>query len=204
MNYDEFIYKMIKLLMSWGTWNDSIELFFGGHKYLPCDNGAGKYKDLNNVMVTEMAEEEIAWSEGWPEGTEININLNGQLVNMFDSGILVTDLGDMSFYNRTDEYLIRSELQDEFRDTYDREEIMIRPEDFDLPSELEFDSADEYAKFIETEIERAEQEYIRDLSGEVECDNILEVEIAELCNRYELSYIVQDANLLIGHEIKSN
>ena len=95
---------------------------------------------------------------------------------------------------------IRIEKKEEFREEYDEEEIQIHPEAYGFPSELEFDSADEYKEFIEAELNKAENDFIENMSGTIEYDNDLEAEICELCIKYDLSYEFTGDGLYIGHD----
>lgn len=225
MKYDEFIYELIKLLMSWGTWKDSVKIIYGDNIYAPCqmppktsdkffdyeeymqrskvyDEMVEKsiYRGLKNVVVSKLDDDNKAFLNRWDDDCEMFIELNGPLVNLFEYGILETNLSDLPLVKKIEAYQKRKEYQEAFRDEYDEEEIQINPELFGLPSELEFDSADEYREFIEAELNKAENEFISNLSGIIIYDNDLEAEICDLCINYGLSYECTGWGLYIGHD----
>lgn len=225
MKYDDFIYEFIKLLMSWGTWKDSVKIFYKNKVYSPCqmqkaqqnkffdfedyerrlkiyeaDVEKSIYRDLKNVIISDMTDEDKAFTDRWPERCEMFVEFNGPLNNLFEFGILETDLSDLPMSRKMEAYQERETYQEEFHEQYDEEEIRINPEEYGFPSELEFDSADEYSEFIEDEISKAEHEFISNLSGTIEYDNDLEAEICELCIKYDLSYEFTGDGLYIGHD----
>lgn len=224
MKYDDFIYEFIKLLMSWGTWKDSVKIFYKNKVYSPCqmqkaqqnkffdfedyerrlkiyeaDVEKSIYRDLKNVIISDMTDEDKAFTDRWPERCEMFVEFNGPLNNLFEFGILETDLSDLPMSRKMEAYQERETYQEEFHEQYDEEEIRINPEEYGFPSELEFDSADEYSEFIEDEISKAEHEFISNLSGTIEYDNDLEAEICDLCIKYDLSYSFVGDGLYIGH-----
>lgn len=225
MQYDEFIYEFIKLLMSWGTWKDSVKIFYGNKKYAPCqmpkssssklfdfedyerrlkiyeeDIEKSVYRDIKNVIVSNMDDSEKEFKSRWTDACEMFIEFNGPLNNLFSYGILETDLSDLPLGRRIKAYQERERYQEEFHEEYDEEEIKYHPEEYGFPSELEFDSADEYNEFFEAEMNKAEQEFIKNMSGTIEYGNDLEAEICDLCIKHGLSYDFTGDGLYIGHD----
>ena len=130
----------------------------------------------------------------------IYIEFNGSLNNLFEFGVLETDLSDLPLSRKMEAYQERKEYQEAFRDEYDLEEIRINPEKYGFPSELEFDSADEYKEFIEAELNKTENEFIENMSGTIKYGNELEAEIGSLCIKHDLSYEFTGDGLYIGHD----
>ena len=94
---------------------------------------------------------------------------------------------------------------EEFESIYNEEDIKENPEEFGLPSSMEFDSADEYELFLDAAIQELineeEKKFIEDMTGNVTYDNDLEAEICDLCIKYDLSYKYVDSSIYIGHEL---
>lgn len=224
MNYENFVYDLIQLLVSWGMWKDSIKILYGEKCYCPCrmikstsdklwdyedycrryeiyqaDIERSVYRDLKNVVVSEMTDEEKTFQGRWDAECEMYVELNGPLNNLFEYGILVADLADLPLSRKQEMYSEREELQEQFREEYDVEEIRIDPEEYGIPSELEFDSADEYDAFFENELQRLESEFVANLTGKIEFNNELEAEICDLCINHGLSYSFTGDSLIIGH-----
>jgi len=225
MQYEDFIYELIKLLMSWGTWKDSVKILYGNKVYSPCrmpESTSKKYfdfedfvrrktvfeaekeksmfRDIKNVLISEATEKDLEFRERWPEKCEMSIELNSPLCDLFGYGVLTVDLSDLPLDRKIKAYEEHEELQEKFHEEYDEEEIQIDPEEYGIPSELEFDSADEYKEFLEGELNKAENDFITNLTGKITYDNDLEAEICELCIDYGLSYSGGDAYLFIGHD----
>lgn len=147
-----------------------------------------------------MCDADKAFASSWPEGCEMFIEFNGPLNNLFEFGSFETDLEDLPYHRKYEAYQEREKYQEEFSEEYDQEEIQNHPEEYGLPSELEFDSADEYREFIEVELNKAENEFIENLSGTIEYDNTLEAEICDLCIKHGLSYRFTGDGLYIGYD----
>lgn len=225
MKYEEFIYQLIKLLMSWGTWKDSVKIFYGNNIYAPCqmpkstssklfdfegyerrlkiyeaDVEKSVFIDLKNVVVSSVNDSGKEFKNRWPDKCEMFVELNGPLNNLFTFGILETDLSDLPLSRKIEAYQDRDKYQKEFHEEYDEEEIQNYPEEYGFPSGLEFDSADEYKEFMEEELIKAEDDFIENMSGVIEYDNDLEAEICKLCIRHDLSYDFTGDGLYIGHD----
>ncbi len=225
MKYDEFIYEFIKLLMSWGVWKDSAKINYGRIIFSPCqmpestsdqfydyedyckrkavfeaDKERNAFRDLQNVVISETTETDIEFQSDWPERCEMLIEFNGPLNNLFSYGILETDLCNLPLGRRIEAYHEREKYREEFHEEYDVEEIQNHPEEYGFPSELEFDSSDEYKEFFEAEMNKAEQEFIENMSGTIEYGNNLEAEICDLCIKHGLSYDFTGDGLYIGHD----
>lgn len=208
MNYEDFLYELIRLLADWGTWNGSIEIFYDGKKYKACENKS-EFRDLANVSVNNIDESDEFFINNWPDKCEMAINLNGALVNLFEYGVLVVDVSDLPFekkeevYNNS--YGSTNDYMEEFEAMYNEEDIRENPEEFGLPSSLEFDSADEYELFLDAAIQELineeEKKFIADMFGKVTLCNDLEAEICDLCIKYYLSYRFVDASLYIGQDL---
>ena len=197
MQYEDFIYDMVHLFRNWGVWKE-IKILCGDKVYKTCEENEGCFRDISYVTVLEMSEREKDFKTRWPEKCEMFVEFNGPLNNLFEFGILETNLEDLPLSKKDEAYRKKKALQEQFQDEYDVEEIMIYPEAYDIPSELEFDSADEYRTFVESEMDRLEQDFIANLSGTVEYDNELEAELCMLCGDYELSYKFTGDGLYIG------
>ena len=225
MQYEDFIYKLIRLLMSWGVWKDSVKIIYGRKIYSPCqmlkstsdqffdyedyckrkavfeaDKEKNTFRDLKNVVISEVTEIDIEFQDNWPERCEMSVELNSPLCDLFAFGTFGVNTDDLPLSRRSEVYHEREELQEKFREEYDEEEIRINPEVYGIPSELEFDSADDYEEFFEGELRRLEEKFIEDLTEKITFDNDLEAEICELCIDHGLSYCGGDAYLFIGHD----
>jgi len=225
MQYEDFVYELIKLLMSWGVWNDSVEILYGNKVYSPCrmpkctlenlydyddyvrrrtvyeaEKERSIFRDLKNVLVSEASKDNLEFQKRWPEKCEMSIELNSPLCNLFAYGVFSVNLSDLPIDRKIKAYEEHEKFQKEFHEEYDEEDIQTNPELYGIPSELEFDSADEYKEFIEGELDKAEKDFIANLAGDITYDNNLEAEICELCIDYGLSYSGGDGCLFIGHD----
>lgn len=210
MQYEDFIYDLIKLLMSWGTWKekDSVEIYYGSSKYKP-GNETDVFRDLKNVYITSNSEADKIFISNWPDRCEVAIDLNGTLVNLFVYGVLVVDASDLPFEKKEEAYYNSCgsihDYMEEFESMYNEEDIRENPEEYGLPSSLEFDSADEYELFLDAAIQELineeEKKFIADMTGNVTFDNDLEAEICDLCIKYNLSYKFDDSSIYIGHDL---
>lgn len=225
MQYEEFIYELIRLLMNWGVWKDSVKINYGRKIYSPgqmlkstsdkffdyveyckrkaifeADKDKNTFRDLKNVVISEATETDIEFQSNWPERCEMSIELNSPLCDLFAFGAFSVDFDDLPLSRRIEAFHEREELQEKYREEYDEEEIRMNPEEYGIPSELEFDSSDDYEEFFEDELRRLEEKFIEDLSEKITFDNDLEADICELCIDYGLSYTGGDAYLFIGYD----
>lgn len=208
MKYEDFIYELIKLLISWGTWKEAIGIYCDCNNY-KLGKDSDVFRDLKNVRVSDNSEIDKIYIGNWSEKSEIAIDLNGTLVNLFEYGVLVVDASDLPFEKKEEAYYNSCgsihDYMEEFESMYNEEDIRENPEEFGLPSSLEFDSADEYELFLDAAIQELineeEKKFIEDMTGNVTYDNDLEAEICDLCIKYDLSYKYVDSSIYIGHEL---
>lgn len=228
MEYEEFLYELIKMLIEYGAWTGNVKIVYRDKTYEPCEGSKkqyhntfgisdfwirrdiykkmkaeeekNKYTDLKNVLLADVSDEDVNFKTNWPDKCEMCIQLNSELNSLFVDGFLVVDLWDMPLSVKEEEYEMDSDLQDDFRSYYDEIDIKMHPEEYGFPSELDFDSADEYQKLYDEEMEKAEKEYIESICGKKEFGNDLEAEICDLCIKHGLSYSFTGDSLFIGHD----
>lgn len=223
MKKEDFIYDFIRLLMSWGAWNYPVIIYCDDKKYMPCEEPnistkhfsyaeyemldklfeeekeKNTFRGLKNVRILDMDDEDKTFKSRWPEKCEMFIEFNGPLNNLFAYGVLRTELGDLPHERKEYAYYEYPELKEEFLELYDREDMKEYPEDYELPAEIEFDSTEEYEKFLDDEIYEYEREYIRDLGGYFSFGNELEEDISILVIDYGISYEFAGDGLYIGY-----
>ena len=207
MKYEDYIYELIKLLISWGTWKEAIGIYCDCKNY-KSGSDTDVFRDLKNVRISDNSETDKIYIGNWLDKSEIAIDLNGTLVNLFVYGVLVVDASDLPYEKKEEAYYNSCgsihDYMEEFESMYNEEDIRENPEEFGLPSSLEFDSADEYELFLDSAIQELINEeqtkFIANMAGDVAFDNDLEAEISDLCIKYDLSYKFVDASLYIGHD----
>jgi len=190
MKYEGFVTDFISLLKEWGAWNDNVRIYAEDRCYDSSTYAEGK---VNTEYAYEDCKEKLT------ENCMVYVELNSALNNLFEYGIYVTDLADLPLSKKQEAYYEREELRKAFCEEYDAEEIRMNPEEYGIPFALEFDSADEYEEFFQTEMHKLESNFIADLTGKIEYDNTLELEIFNLCNKYGLSYSFTGDSLKIGY-----
>jgi len=220
MGHEDFVYDLIKLLKSWGAWNRDVKIYCNSKFYSPCkwpqgesgkcgfddyerrkvfydaDKVRNTFRDINDVVISVIDAEDMMYdSETCHEDWIGYIDLNTALNDLFVWGYLEVEIADLPMSKKIDAFNNREDLQKGFYEEFDREEVKEYPGDFGFPSEIEFDSADEYKAFIEEEIEQEKIKYISGMHGNIRYGNELAEEIDNLLDKYDLKYLWLDGRM---------
>lgn len=210
---EDLIYDLIKCLRKWGLWYQPTTIFFKNNVYSACceNDCINGFRDLKYVNVSheQISSEPKCFVANYYNSNrshdelvpyDIRIEFNAELVDLYGCGFYEVNLNRIAYEKRLEIIERHPELMEEYN--ADVESMIENPDWYpEIPSVLEFDSADEFIEFRDNYFDEMRIVYIKELDKSVTMDNSAEAEICEIILDADMHYFVNGGEMFIGEDI---
>lgn len=211
---EDLIYKLIKILKKWGLWHKPAAFYFKNNIYSACweNDCINGFRDLKcvNVSTEQISTEPRCFIANYYDSNrnhdelvsyDIRLEFNTELVNLYGCGFYDVSLNRIAYEKRLEIIERHPELMEEYND--DVESMIENPDWYpEIPSILEFDSADEFMEFRDNYFDELRIKYIKELDKNVTMENNAEAEICEIIIDAGMHYFTKGGEMFIGKDIR--